>query len=140
MEKTILQPVRIGLLTVELHAATWTGTIYSFISLRPHAPCVTPNKEISRSNECRLLYLTGSESHQRASVCLWQPFNTTLLGLADIEVQQYATCKGHCLKYVSWRWDTDNGLSSEDRGFDKNAAVDRWGVIITEINASSVTT
>jgi hypothetical protein len=140
MEKTILQPVRIGLLAVELHAAAWTVTIHSFISLRPHAPCAIPNKEISRSDECRLLYLTGSESHQRAPACPWQPFGTTPLDLADIEVQQHATCKGHCLEYVGWRWDTDDGLSSEDRGFDENAAVDRWGATATKIDASSVTT
>ena len=69
MEKTILQPVRIGLLAVKLYAAAWTGTIHSFISLRPHTSCATPNKEVSRSNECRLLYLTGSGGHQRAPVC-----------------------------------------------------------------------
>lgn len=139
IEKTILQSVRIGLLAVELHAAAWTGTIHSFINLRPHTSRVTKNKEISRSDECRLLYLTGSKSHQRAPVCPWQPFGTTPLGFTDIEVQQHATCKRHCLQYVSWRWDTDNGLSSEDRGFDENAAVDRWGVTATEIDAGSVT-
>jgi hypothetical protein len=140
MEKIILQPLRIGLLAVELHAAAWTGTIHSFINLRPNTPYVTGNKEISRADESRLLYLTGSEGHQRAPVCPWQPFGTTPLGLTDIEVQQHTACKGHCLQYISWCWDTENGLSSEDRGFDENAGVDRWGVTATEIDAASVTT
>ncbi|KAL9632747.1 MAG: hypothetical protein Q9204_003663 [Flavoplaca sp. TL-2023a] len=140
MEKNILRPVRNGLFAVELHAAVWTGTIHSFINLSPNAPCVTGNKEISRPDECRLLYLTGSESHQRAPVCPWQPFGTTPLGLADIEVQQHATCKGHCLQYVSWRWDTENGLSCEDRGFDETAVVDQCGATSTEFDAASVTT
>jgi hypothetical protein len=60
--------------------------------------------------------------------------------LADIEAQQRATRKGHCLEYISWRWDTDNGLSSEDRGFDESAAVDRRGATATEIDASSIAT
>jgi hypothetical protein len=60
--------------------------------------------------------------------------------LADIEAQRHTTRKGHCLEYISRRWDTDNGLSSENRGFDENAAVDRQGATATEIDASSVAT
>lgn len=138
MEKTVLQPLRIGLVAVELHAAAWTGSIHSFISLRPNTPCVV--EKISRSDECRLLFLTGSERHQRVPVCPWQPFGTTPLDLTEIEVQQHATCEGHCLQYNNWCWDTDNGPSSEDRGFDENSGMDRWGATTTGDDAASVTT
>ena len=139
MEETILRPVRNGLFAVELHAAAWTGTVHSFINLSPNTPCITRNNEIHRSDECRLLYLTGSESYQRAPVCPWQPFGTTPLGSADIEVQQHATCKGHCLQYVGWRWDTASGLSCEDQGFSKDAIVDQWGLTADDFGLTSVT-
>ncbi len=137
MEKTVLQSVRNGLFAVELHAAVWTGTIHSFINLIPHKTYTTDNKEISRTDECRLLYLTGSESYQRAPVCPWPPFGTTPLELADIEVQQHVTCTGHCLQYFNWRWDTENGLSCEDRGFEENAVVDHCGAPSTELDVDS---
>lgn len=101
LEKTILRPVRSGLFNVELHAAAWTGTIHSFINLKPNTSCVTSRKEIDRSDECRLLFLTGSESHQRPPISPWQPFGTTSLNLVDIEVRQHATCTGHCLQYIN---------------------------------------
>ena len=140
MEKTILQPVRNGLFSIELHAAAWTGTVHSFINLRPHMPRVTSHEEIDRRDECRLLFLTGSESHQRPPICPWQPFGTTPLTLAEIEVQQHAACTGHYLQYVSWRWDTEDGLSYEDLGYDKTSALDMWDVISTEFDAAPLTT
>ncbi|KAI4161740.1 MAG: hypothetical protein L6R39_000033 [Caloplaca ligustica] len=139
MDQTILRPVRNGLFAVELHAAAWTGTVHSFINLSPNTPCITGNNEIHRSDECRLLYLTGSESHQRVPVCPWQPFGATPIGSADIEIQQHATCKGHCLQYVGWRWDTESGLSSEDRGFNEDAIVHQWGPTAGDFGSTSVT-
>ena len=58
MAQNILSYARIGLLLVEFHASAWTATTHSFISLRPTTPCAVNNTEISRSDECRLLYLT----------------------------------------------------------------------------------
>jgi hypothetical protein len=137
MEKTVLQSVRNGLFAVELHAAAWTGTVHSFINLISHKPCIIGNEKISRPDECRLLYITGSESYQKAPVCPWQPFGTTPLDLADIEVRKHATCTGHCLHYINWRWDTDNGSCREDGGFDQNAIVDQWGATSVEFDLAS---
>jgi hypothetical protein len=61
MHMTIFQHVRLGLLAIELHASAWTATTHRFIGLRPRSPCVINSVEISRSDECRLLYLAERE-------------------------------------------------------------------------------
>lgn len=78
---------------------------------------------INRYDECRLLYLTGSESHKALPVSPWRPFGATPLVHTDIEVQNHAACQGHCLEYLSWQWDTNNGCSPADLGFDKQATL-----------------
>ena len=141
MEKTILQQIRGGHFAVELHAAVWTGTVHTFINTSPINSHVTSDKDISRLDECRLLYLTGSIDHQRAPICPWKPFGTIPLDLADVEVRHHATCSEHCLQYVSWRWDTEDGLSHEDRGFDGFTVVDRYDAgPFTEIAHTSAPT
>lgn len=139
LEKTILQPLRIGLTTVDLHAEAWSGTFHSFIHFRPHTPCVTSTDEILRSHECRLLFLSGSESHSRLPVCPWQPFGTTPIALADIGVRQHARCNGHFLQYVSWSWDSDEGSGPEDYGFNTNGP-DDWNAVGDEIKADGIDT
>lgn len=140
MEKTVLQSVRNGLFAVEPHAAAWTGTVHSFINLIPQKTCIVGNDEISRPDECRLLYLTGSESYQKAPVCPWKPFGTTPLHVTDLDVQQHAKCTRHCLLYTSWCWDTDNGLSREDRGFVETSIVDQCGATSADFDIASALT
>lgn len=95
MAQIILPYVRNGLLSVEFHASAWTSTTHSFVLARPPTPCAISNNEISRSDECRLLYLMESEGHSRVPVCPWKPFGTTLLCDTEIEVRQHAKCPGH---------------------------------------------
>ncbi|KAL8765920.1 MAG: hypothetical protein Q9209_007163 [Squamulea sp. 1 TL-2023] len=122
LEKSILQSVRNGLYSIEPHIAAWTGTVHSFIDVPQHKRD-TISQAIDRADECQLLYLTGSESHQRFPASPWRPFGTTPLIYTDIEVQKHATCTGgHQIQYVSWRWNIDGGCSCEDFGFSQKSA------------------
>lgn len=117
LEKTLLQYARAGTPPVDVHAAAWTGTVHSFVSLACPTPPDINTAEISRARECRLLFMANYEDYPRVPICPWQPFGTTMLIDTDIEVKKHATCAGHRLRYVSWRWEVENGASSEDRGF-----------------------
>ncbi|KAL8912006.1 MAG: hypothetical protein Q9171_002919 [Xanthocarpia ochracea] len=117
LDTAILQSVRIGLFSIEPHAAAWTGTTHSFIDGLPQFRYTTPDADITRADECRLLYLTASKNHQRYPVSPWPPFGTIPLVQTDIEVRQHASCKGHDLQYSSWRWDTHDGGTYEDVGY-----------------------
>ena len=118
-EKQILSGLRSGLSAVELHAAAWTDTAHSFIGPWSHSAILISNSAIRRSDEARLLFLTGSEGFSRSPVCPWRPFGYTPIKDTDIEVRQHAHCNGHCLEYASWLWDTVNyeGNVLEDKGF-----------------------
>lgn len=117
MASTILQGVRIGLTAIELHASAWTGTVHSFISLKSEMPYGNDDTVVSRSDECRMLFLAETEGHSRFPVCPWQPVGTTRLCDTEIEVWQHANCAGHYLQYVSWSWDLHDGTALEDPGF-----------------------
>ena len=117
MANTIFQQVRIGSMTIELHASAWTATTHSFINLKPEGLCGNDGTEISRTDECRLLYLTEAEGHSRVPICPWKPFGTTLLCDTDIDIRRLAKCTGHYLQYTSWSWDLHDGIALEDRGF-----------------------
>lgn len=138
MAQIILPYVRIGLLSVELHASAWTATTHSFISLRPPTPCGVSNTEIHRSDECRLLYLTESEGHSRVPVCPWKPFGTTPLCDTEIEVRQHAKCSGHYLQYLGWCWELVDGTGSIDSGFNadiecKDIFTSAGDVVLSEV-------
>lgn len=87
MARNILQHIHNGLLSVVLHAAAWTNTAHSFISLRP------------------------SRTYGVAR------FGATPLCETEIEVRQHAKCSGHYLRYLGWCWELDRGVSSMDTGF-----------------------
>lgn len=135
IEKSILQPVRIGLWAVEPHAAAWTATIHSFISIRPSNKCLRGEheNEIRRSDECRLLYLTESDDHRRFPVCPWRPFGTTPLSYIEVEVQKHALCRRHCLRYMSWCWELVDGISGDDIGFETNTAA-YWAEAVEDMD------
>ncbi|KAL8647415.1 MAG: hypothetical protein Q9210_005574 [Variospora velana] len=119
---SVLRSVRSGLFSMEPHAAAWTGTVHSFINGLPQRTNNTTEDEITRADECRLLYLTASENHQRYPVSPWPPFGAIPLAQTDIEVRKHAACTGHILHYTSWHWDTDDGGSYEDLGYDPTVA------------------
>ncbi|KAI9750145.1 MAG: hypothetical protein M4579_006586 [Chaenotheca gracillima] len=116
---TILRDIHNGLSAPDLHAAEWTGTLQSFIVVRP-SPC-TDGNEISRADECRLLFLSGCENRSTVPTCPWQPFGKTSLVDTEIDVRKHAQCKNHYLRYNSWSWDMDDGTVVEDRGFNRDA-------------------
>lgn len=76
--RRIFRDIKLGLSAVELHAATWTGTIHSFIGPWSPAPISIHNSAICRSDKARLLFLKECEGFSRAPVCPWQPFGTSL--------------------------------------------------------------
>lgn len=117
MANPILQWARTGLTAIELHASAWTATTHSFISLKSQIPCGNEDTEISRSDECRLLYLAEAEGHSRLPICPWKPFGNTILCDTEIEVRQHKKCTGHHLQYISWTWDLHDGTGLEDPGF-----------------------
>ena len=121
-EKRILRDTHSGLYAVELHAAAWTHTVHSFIGPWPPASAPANGSVIRRIDEARLLFLTGGEGFSRVPVCPWPPFGATALESTEIEIRQHAQCIGHCLQYVSWRWESATGSATvEDRGCDINA-------------------
>jgi hypothetical protein len=141
MEGRIFQAVRTGLSAIDIHAAAWTATIHSFIGLGCSTPCNIGDVEIRRSDECRLLFLTGCEGYSRVPICPWQPFGTVTLQDTEIEVRQHAQCQGHCLQYMNWSWELIDGMSSEDRGFmndDKHGAAIRKDAISDRIDTLQI--
>ncbi|EKD21001.1 hypothetical protein MBM_00114 [Drepanopeziza brunnea f. sp. 'multigermtubi' MB_m1] len=67
-----LRCVNLGLAAIEFDAAAWTGTTNSFISLVPDdRPGLEEeeDRELPRSDECRLLFLTDAEGHSRIPIC-----------------------------------------------------------------------
>ncbi|KAF2803532.1 uncharacterized protein BDZ99DRAFT_399384 [Mytilinidion resinicola] len=113
LEKRVLQMARSGTPPVDLHAGAWTATTHSFISLSPSQPIF--RNEISRADECRMLFLTGSD-HDKAPICPWQPFGNTRICDTDIEVQGHIHC-GHRLEYVGWKWDLTGRKGVIDEGY-----------------------
>ncbi len=121
IENQFLQPVRAGMFAIDLNSAAWTNTSHSFTGPRHHIPSSSHGSEISRADECRLLYIAQPD-HSRIPVCPWEPFGYTDLQDVDIEVREHAHCAGkHCLQYESWAWDLrDGSKSAPDRGFIPN--------------------
>ena len=117
MADPILQWSRTGLTAIELHAAVWTVTTHSFISLVPDDLYGHGGQGVPRSDECRLLFLTEAEGYTRIPICPWKPFGNTLLCDAEIEVRNHSKCTGHHLQYISWSWIVRNGTVLEDQGF-----------------------
>ena len=119
--KPILQAIRTGQWAVDLHAAVWTATEQSFLTIKPPMPCAVGDSELHRDDECRLLFLTGRDGYSSVPVCPWKPFGTTNLNDTEIEVQNHAYCQRHYLRYTSWSWDLENEMVAEDRGYNVNS-------------------
>ncbi|KAE8395986.1 hypothetical protein BDV23DRAFT_65603 [Aspergillus alliaceus] len=111
--KSAIQDIRTGLTALDLHAAAWTGTDQSFITLKPG---ISDGKTIRREDECRLLFITGCDGFTRVPIYPWKPFGDTLLYDTEPQVQQHACCGCHYLEYYSWNWSLANGEELEDLG------------------------
>lgn len=116
MAKSVIRNIRIGLVALDLHAAAWTSTMESFITINPRKP---EEKTILREDECRLLFIVGSDSHTRLPRSPWKPFGKTPLEETELEIQNHANCNCHCLEYLSWHWESSNGTTLEDTGLNQ---------------------
>ncbi|PGG94937.1 hypothetical protein AJ80_10083, partial [Polytolypa hystricis UAMH7299] len=61
--ESTLRAIKSGQFAVELNASAWTSTAQSFLTVTPSNQ--HDDSAIRRSDECRLLFLTGSEEHSR---------------------------------------------------------------------------
>ncbi|KAK3905137.1 hypothetical protein C8A05DRAFT_31073 [Staphylotrichum tortipilum] len=81
---------------MNLTLAAWTGTVISFIqepvcfTTYPPAEAapVTPEQEISRADECRLLFLAQTEFHTYPPQEPCAPFGTTAVVDCALEAQE----------------------------------------------------
>ncbi|RAL17789.1 uncharacterized protein BO97DRAFT_430721 [Aspergillus homomorphus CBS 101889] len=111
--KSTLRDIRIGLTALNLNAGAWTGTEQSFLTSQPQA---TDRETIYREDECRLLFLAGSEGHNRVPSWPWKPFGETRLCDTELTIRRHAHCGCHLLNYRTWVWTLSNGKEIEDPG------------------------
>ncbi|PYH79083.1 hypothetical protein BO82DRAFT_367207 [Aspergillus uvarum CBS 121591] len=111
LAKSILRDVRTGMTALDLPASAWTETTQKFLTAK-----VGPSngESIRREDECRLLFITASEGHDRPPIWPWKPFGTTRLCDAELSVQNHAHCAAHFLEYDFWEWMLTNGRSIQN--------------------------
>jgi hypothetical protein len=119
MAKTVIRDLKNGLSAPDLHAAAWTGSVQSFITLGIRT---LDRQMISREDECRLLFITATsaaDNHSRVPVYPWKPFGKSHIRDTELEVQQHIQCNCHCLEYEAWHWSLTNGRELQDAGIDQ---------------------
>ncbi|RAK96546.1 uncharacterized protein BO80DRAFT_428968 [Aspergillus ibericus CBS 121593] len=105
--KPVLRDIRAGMVALDLPSSAWTGIPQTFLTSRTQR---VNDESIRRDDECRLLFITATEGHDRPPIWPWKPFGVTQLSDTDLTVQEHAQCPStHCLEYQSWEW-----LLSED--------------------------
>lgn len=112
-EVRCLQEARMGWWKVDLSAAASTGTHASFIQqCIPKAP---PNaQDISRADECRLMYLSHEPDHTGPPLFPFAPFGSTALEDTNLEVREHAQCStAHGLEYGGFTWECQGGKKVE---------------------------
>ncbi|KAF7558598.1 hypothetical protein G7046_g5566 [Stylonectria norvegica] len=104
-----LREARAAWWKVDINIAGWTGTFMSFIQEQvPELPFDA--REISRANECRLLYLSHDINYRNAPLFPFAPFGATAMEDTNLEVRQHALCRNsHQLQYESFTWDCLHG-------------------------------
>lgn len=114
-EERCLQEARMGWWKVDISAAAWTGTHASFIQ-EPITKAPPDAQEISRADECRLMYLSHGPNHAIPPLFPFAPFGGTAMEDTDLDVRRYARCSAaHCLEYISFTWDCQDGMKLEQR-------------------------
>jgi hypothetical protein len=111
--KSVIRDVRNALTALDLHAAAWTSTMQTFVTLNPGK---VTGPFILREDECRLLFIFGSQSHTKLPRSPWKPFGSTPLTDAELEIQHHANCNCHCLEYLTWHWRCLTEMTLEDPG------------------------
>ena len=104
LQKQILHDVSFGMIPIDLLSAAWSETVQSFVQEQTSEPLVKDGN-ISRADQCRLLFLSRSEMYKRVPICQWRSFGENTAQNADLEVQTHAQCKEHRLRYRGFTWD-----------------------------------
>ena len=99
-----LQEARQGWWKIDLNVAAWTGTLMSFIQ-EPVSTLPSDTEDISRADECRLMYLSQDQYYTVPPLFPFAPFGSTAITDTNIDVRQHARCEiSHCLKYAGLTW------------------------------------
>lgn len=117
--KTEIRDLKNGFSALDLHAAAWTGSVQSFMTMGIRT---LDGQMIRREDECRLLFITATaaaDNHSRAPVYPWKPFGKSHIRDTELEVQRHAQCDCHCLEYEAWHWSFTNGRELQDFGIDQ---------------------
>jgi hypothetical protein len=108
LANSVLRDIRAGMTALDLTASAWTGTTQTFLTSKMGN---NHGELIRRDDECRLLFITACEGHDRPPVWPWKPFGFTQLGDTELPVRQHARCAAHCLEYEYWEWILTNNNS-----------------------------
>ncbi|TVY23926.1 hypothetical protein LHYA1_G007270 [Lachnellula hyalina] len=99
-----LQEARQAWWKIDLHVAAWTGTLMSFIQ-EPVSTLAPETEEISRADECRLLYLSHDQYYTGPPLFPFAPFGSTAIIDTNIDVRQHTQCEtSHGLEYKGLTW------------------------------------
>lgn len=124
-EGRCLQEARSGWWKVDLNAAAWTRTHVSFIQGFVTKPA-PGSQQVSRANECRLLYLSHEQDHAIPPLFPFAPFGSTAFEDTDLDVRRHARCSPvHGLVYDGFAWDCNGGRKVDQRRNDALAATIR---------------
>lgn len=110
---SVLRDVRAGMTALDLPASAWTGTTQTFLTSEIGG---SHNELIRREDECRLLFITACEGHERPPIWPWKPFGFTKICDTELLVRQHAQCADHCLEYECWEWILTKSSSIRDSG------------------------
>jgi hypothetical protein len=89
---------------IELDVTAWTGTLMSLVQ-EPISQLPLKTQQISRADECRLLYLAHDQPYTAPSHVPFAPFGSTGITDTNIEVRQYVGCEeSHRLEYGALTW------------------------------------
>ncbi|KAG6365547.1 hypothetical protein INS49_007158 [Diaporthe citri] len=83
-EERCLQEARMGWWKVDISAAAWTGTHASFMQ-EPTTKPPPDAQEISRADECRLMYLSHEPDHAVPPLFPFAPFGCTAMEDTDLD-------------------------------------------------------
>lgn len=112
-EERCLQEARMGWWKLDISAAAWTGTLASFIQ-EPVTKAPPGAQEISRADECRLMYLSHEPDHAVPPLFPFAPFGCTAMEDTDLDVRRHARCSAaHGLEYSCFTWDCQDGKKVE---------------------------
>ncbi|KAF5639681.1 immunoglobulin variable region used by the itc63b heavy chain [Fusarium sp. NRRL 52700] len=100
----------LGLNRIDIHEASWTGTLISFI--QDHVPQQPENTtSISRRHEFTLAFLTqGIARYRYPPIFPYSPLGLTAVEDLDLDVRLHTTCQsGHGLKFSKITWHCAGG-------------------------------